>query len=96
MKFITIFQFAALSASGVFVPAYSRPDWGVLYEGMPGEVDLDALVAKFDPGEGNFLDGLDYQAPGPGTYLHTSYMYLSKRQGVKSCSSFCSLPRLSA
>jgi len=66
MKFITIFQFAALSASGVFVPAYSRPDWGVLYEGMPGEVDLDALVAKFDPGEGNFLDGLDYQAPGPG------------------------------
>ena len=82
MKFITIFQFAALSASGVFVPAYSRPDWGVLYEGMPGEVDLDALVAKFDPGEGNFLDGLDYQAPGPGTYLHASYVSFkaSRRQ----------------
>ena len=63
-------SFAVLSAAGLLlVPAYSRrPDFGTIYEGFPGEVDVDALVAKFDPGpDGNFLDGLDYVAPGPGT-----------------------------
>merc|ERR1719261_786572 len=62
-------SFAVLSAAGLLlVPAYSRrPDFGTIYKGFPGEVDVDALVAKFDPGpDGNFLDGLDYVAPGPG------------------------------
>lgn len=59
MKFTAII-FAVLYATGLLlVPTYSRPDWGVLYEGFPGEVDVDALVAKFDPGDGDFLDGLD-------------------------------------